>query len=104
MRKRAALHEFHRDVVRTILLADVIHRADVGMVQRGSGAGLALKALDGDFFAKQIGGKDLQGDVPAQLRVACAIHFAHAAGAKRRLNFIPAEFRARGEGHPCARL
>jgi len=34
-----------------------------------------------------------------QPRVARAIHLAHAAGAERRLDFIRAEFRARGQSH-----
>jgi hypothetical protein len=46
----------------------------------------------------------LQRDVPAESAVAPALQLAHAARAQRRLNFIGPEFRARGKGHPFARL
>lgn len=49
-------------------------------------------------------GKNLNGDGSIQAGVICPIDFAHAASAKRRLNFIRAEFRARGEGHLSALL
>src|SRR5438045_3970839 len=37
-------------------------------------------------------------------RVSSTVHFAHAASAECRLNFVWTEFRARGEGHRCAPL
>ena len=39
--ERGTLDELHHQVVG----ADVVQRADVGMIQRGDGAGFALKAL-----------------------------------------------------------
>jgi hypothetical protein len=35
--------------------------------------------------------QDLERDVAIQIRIACAIHLAHAAAAKRREDFVRAE-------------
>jgi hypothetical protein len=39
-----------------------------------------------------------------EARIPGAIDLAHPARSERRDNFIRPEFRARGEGHPCAPL
>ena len=54
------------------------------MIQRGDRAGFALEAL-----AELFGG-DFDGDVAPEARVAGAIHFAHAAGADEREDFVRA--------------
>ena len=52
------------------------------MVQRREQFRLALKAGDAIGIAADGLGKDLEGDVALQLRIARAIHLAHAAGPK----------------------
>lgn len=47
-------------------------------------------------------GQDLDRDGAVEARITRAIHFAHAARAQPRLDFIRSEVRARGKGHPCA--
>ena len=64
-----ALEQFHHQVVR----ADVVKRADVGMIQRRNRTGLALEAV-----AEPLVG-ELDGDGPAEARVDGAKDFAHAA-------------------------
>ena len=44
MLQRLALEIFHDDEHTTFLLADVVYRADVGVIQRRSRPRLALKA------------------------------------------------------------
>src|ERR1700730_8564851 len=44
MFQRQPVKEFHRDECLPVLLAHVVNRADVGMVQCGSGLSFALKA------------------------------------------------------------
>ena len=44
-------------------------------------------------------GQDFQRDVAIELRIARAIHLAHAAGAERGQNFIGTEVRAGSERH-----
>ena len=44
--QRGALQILHRDEGAAVLLADVMNGADVGMIQRGGGAGLALEPAE----------------------------------------------------------
>ena len=60
---RLAVDEFHDQVVGS----DVVERANVGMVQRSDGARLALETL-AELLVRY-----LDGDVPAQPRVASAV-------------------------------
>jgi len=66
----------------SILLADVMNRANVGMVQRRSSLRLALKAgqrlrVSGDFI-----GQELEGNKSVQPRVLGLVHHAHSATAE----------------------
>ena len=45
VRQRFAFQVLHHQVVDSVLLADVVQRADVGMIQAGDGARFALEAL-----------------------------------------------------------
>ena len=69
--ERLALDQLHDQVVR----ADVEQRADIGMVQRGDGARLALEAV-----AEPLGG-DLHRHFAVQAGIGGAIDLAHAARA-----------------------
>jgi hypothetical protein len=44
-------------------------------------------------------GKNLEGDVAIQLRIAGAVHLAYATAANQRQNFRGAEVGASGQGH-----
>ena len=72
----------------SILLADVINRADIGMIQRGRGLGLALKAgqrlrVAGNFF-----GQELESDEAMQPRILGLIDHAHAPAAELLKNAV----------------
>ena len=71
-RHRFALHQFHHQVVR----ANVVERADVGVVQRGNRARLALET------GAELLVSGLDGDGAAQSRVDRPKDFAHAAFAE----------------------
>ncbi|HTB13421.1 MAG TPA: hypothetical protein VK752_17690 [Bryobacteraceae bacterium] len=77
-----AFYVLHHDVVRP----DVVDLADVRMIQRGDGAGFALKSFS-EFF-----GGNFDGDDSVESGVAGFPHFAHPAGADGRENFVRAEF------------
>ena len=68
------------------------------MAQSGTGAGFAEETLAGERGSKAFG-KYLDGDIPAQPRVPAPVHLAHAAGAKRRKDFVGTEFVANRKGH-----
>jgi hypothetical protein len=90
------LHDEERDGVRAgggALVADVVQRADVRMVQGRDRARFTLEAL-----AERAGDRlDRNGAI--QPRVDRAIDLAHAAGADLRGDFVDAEARAGGETH-----
>ena len=71
------------------LLADVVERADVGMIEAGNNLASRSKRWRRAWLsAREIRGQDLDGDGPLQARVSRAIHFAHAASAQRREDFV----------------
>ena len=73
-----AFEQFHHQVVG----ADVVKRADVGMIQRRNRTGLALEA-----GAEPLVG-ELDGDGPAEARVDGAKDFAHATLAEFAFHLV----------------
>ncbi len=97
--ERLALEIFHDQEVHAVLRADVVQRADVGMIQRRNRAGLALHALFQFGVGGKMIGENLDGDVASEAGVAGAVHLAHSTRTEGRLNFVGAELAARGQGH-----
>jgi hypothetical protein len=75
--------------------ADIVQRADVGMIQRCDSAGLALEAIT-EFFLR-----DLDCDYAIEPGIASLPHFSHAACTDRRKDFIRAESLSCRERHMC---
>ena len=69
-------------IKRAILLADVVNRADVGVIQRGRGLGFALKTGKCLRIAGHLFGQKLEGDEAMQPRVFGLIHHTHTAAAE----------------------
>ena len=63
-------------------LSDLVDRANIGMIQRRGGAGLALEALQRRRVFLQLSGQELQSHVPAEAEIFGLIHHAHAAAAE----------------------
>ena len=87
----------HDHEVNAILRADVVNDADVGMLQCGDGFRFLLEAHLQIWVRRKMGGKDLNRYRALQPGVAGEIHFAHAAGAEQRLDFVWPQFGARGQ-------
>ncbi len=64
------------------LLVNFVDRADVGMVQRGSGLRFALEAGEGLRVFGNVVGQELQGDEAVQLHVLSLVDHTHAAAAE----------------------
>ena len=79
MFERRAIEVFHHDVGLAILLPDVINRADIGMVQRGSSLRLALKASQRLGIAGHFVGQELERHEAVEARVFGLVDNAHAA-------------------------
>jgi len=88
-----------RESFHAVLMADVVERADVGMVQRRDGPGLAVEALPGLGIVGEMSGKNFDGDGSVETRVARTIHLAHAACTGRGNDFVRSNSCARGQGH-----
>jgi hypothetical protein len=74
-----AVQKLHGDERLSALLADVVNRADVGMVQRGRGLGFALKASERLWATGNVFGQEFHSDEAMQPRVFGLIYHAHAA-------------------------
>jgi hypothetical protein len=72
------------------LRADIVERADVGMIEAGDGFGFALEAGFQGGVVGEVGGEDFDGDFAAEAGVAGAIDFAHAACADGGKDFVGA--------------
>ena len=82
-----------------VLVADVVERADVRVVELRDGARLALEAGPHLGRGGQVRGQHLDGDVAAQPGVVGAIDLAHAARADLLDHSVMREKCAAGEGH-----
>ena len=80
--ERGAIEKFHGDEGFAGVFADVVDGADVGMVQRGGGAGFAFEAFQrlgvvGDVFREEF-----EGDEAAQAGIFGFVDYAHATAAE----------------------
>src|SRR5512136_38760 len=89
--QRLALDVLHGQVGRTFMLAYLVQRGNVRMVQGGDGPGLALEAL------AELGLDELQGDATAQAGVAGLIDHTHAALAELLLNLVVGDMLSDGQ-------
>ena len=80
--ERDAVKKFHDQKGAAVFLADVVDRADVGMVERRGGLGLAAEALERLTVLRQIFRQELQRDEAAEARVFGFVNHAHAAAAE----------------------
>ena len=94
-----AFEKLHDEVVGAGVRADVVEMADVGMIERGDGAGLALHALLEFGRVGEMCSENFNGYDAIEPSVAGAVDLAHAARSERRLNFIWSKFRAGSQRH-----
>src|SRR5208283_2779525 len=80
--QRHTVEEFHGDEGMTVVFADFVDGADVGVVQRRSGAGLATETLQRLRLVGHFVGQKLEGDEAAELGVFGLVNDAHAASAE----------------------
>jgi hypothetical protein len=72
------------------------------MIQRRKRMRLAREPREALRIVRQLLGKNLEGNLAVQLRVAGAIHLAHASRTDEGNDFVGAEPGARLEGHVLA--
>ena len=99
--QRLALETRHHQIQQAVVLADVVHAADVRIVEGGDGARLAFEARTqvGVGAASDVRRDDLEGDGATEAHVAGAIHLAHAPGSEVAEDFVRADSLTRCETH-----
>jgi len=85
------LEIFEHEEVDTALVADVVERADVRVIERRDRARLAVEALAQLRICGEGLGQHLDGDRPIEPRIARPIDLAHPAGADGADYFIGTE-------------
>ena len=80
--QRRAFQKLHGDEGVAVVLADVVNRADVGMIQRRRGLRLALKTSERLRIARHVIRKELQRDEAVQPGVFGLVDHTHAAAAE----------------------
>ncbi len=79
MLERVAVQKFHNNESAAVFLADIVNRADVGVIECGTGFGFALETLEGLRVVGQFVGKKFQSDGAIETSVLGFIDYAHAA-------------------------
>ena len=82
MLQSLTVEELHGDEGFAMLVVDFVNRADVGMVQGGSGLRLALETGEGLRIFGNFVGQELERDKAMQLDVLGFVDHAHAAAAE----------------------
>ncbi len=77
--QRLAVQEFHYDISATVLFADVVDCADVGVIERGGCFGFTLEAFERLRVVRHIFGKEFQSDGAVETSVLRFVDHTHAA-------------------------
>ncbi len=86
--------ELHGDPGDPVGLPDVVDRDDVRVVERGSGPGLLLEALQPLRVGGQGGRQHLDRDLAPEPRVPRLVHLSHSPGTQGRLDLVRTESRS----------
>ena len=97
-RRRLTVEQLHHQKWMARRFAHVVNHANIGMIQRRSGARLALETLSRRLRCKGLW-QNFDGYFAMKPRVARLIHLAHSALADQRKDFVGAEFVADRKGH-----
>ena len=82
MLQRVAFQQFHHDVGLAILLADIMNRAYIGMIQRRGSPRFALESFQCRAVLRKTFGQKFQCHVTTELRVFGLVHHTHPTAAK----------------------
>ena len=83
-----ASHQPHRQVEAVLRLARLVHRDDMGVLQRGLQPALAPEASGELRIVAQAARDQLERDLPAVLEVPGAVHGPHAAATENALDSV----------------
>ena len=98
-----ALHPPRDDVDGSVLLACLIQRDDVGVVERGHRSGLAAQTLPNHGVARHLGLDQLERDGPVEPQLASAVEDPDPAEADDALDLVSGKCGAGSEHLPRGR-
>ncbi len=78
----------HRDEVHALLLADVVDRDQVGMIECRRRSRLAGEPRNPLRIRDRVGSENLEGDVPAERGVDRVVHVSHPAAAEQQQDLV----------------
>ena len=73
----------------------------MGVIEPGRSVGLPPESLLVDLIVGEIGGQQLQGDIPGVDRIVSLPHLTHAATAQQLNQAVATEWRPARIGLPC---
>src|SRR5262249_23672711 len=82
MSQRHSVEKLHDYEGLPLVLANFVNRANVRMVQSGSGTSFTAEAFERLWVFGEVLGQELQGDEPAQLSVLSLVNHTHPAAAE----------------------
>ena len=91
--KRHPVHVLHRDVPVAARFADVVHRGDVGVAQRGRHLRFARKAGT-EVRRQRCVCEHLERDVPLETRIECFVDIRAASGPEQLEDLVLAQRRS----------
>ena len=91
MRKRFTFQELHNEEVDTIIVGDVVYRADARVRQTRNRARFEQEAGAAAGVVGRVGPEDLDGHMAIKARVARPVNLAHAADSNEALDREAAE-------------
>src|SRR6202030_1319141 len=89
-----ALEKLHRDVRLLVALADFVNRANVGMVEGGSGTRFTAEALQCQRGLRHRIGQEFQSDETAKIGILGLVNHPHAAATELLHNAIVRDYLA----------
>ena len=88
LRERLAFEIFHHQEINFVLMARVVERADVGMIQAGDGFCFALEALAQFGAVGEMSRKNFDGDDSIEARIAGFVNLAHSTRTDSGEDFV----------------
>ncbi len=89
--QRLSLDELHDQEVRAVALADIVHGADVRVIERRDRPCLATEPRQSFRVGGKLLGENLDGHPAPQASVLGEVHLPHAAGAERFDDLVGAQ-------------
>jgi hypothetical protein len=82
-----------------VLMADIVKRANVRIIQARDGFRFLLEALPQNRITGKMRRKDFDGEGAVQPRIPRTVHLSHPTRPERRADLIGSKFCARKERH-----